>query len=122
MNILVVEDDPTSMKLVYIVLENEGFHVTRVTHPDDALDVVRQVKPDTILMDLALPTMDGLELTRLLKKDPATGHIPVIAITSFPDHFPEKEAIRAGCDAYILKPIDTRTLATVVREVGHANS
>ena len=122
MNILIVEDDPTSMKLVHIVLENDGFLVTRAIHPDNALEIVREGKPDVILMDLALPTMDGLELTRLLKNDPSTAHVPIIAITSFPDRYPKEEALRAGCDAFILKPIDTRTLSTIVREIGHGNS
>lgn len=122
MNILIVEDDPTSMKLVHVVLENEGFHVSRATHPNDALEIIRNGKPDLILMDLALPTMDGLELTRLLKNDPSTAHIPVIALTSYPDNFPREKAILAGCDAYISKPIDTRTIAAVVKEIGQGNT
>ncbi|HEY6191346.1 MAG TPA: response regulator [Bacteroidota bacterium] len=118
MNVLIVEDDPTSMKLVHLVLETEGFHVDNADDPEKALAMVKEKKPDIILMDLALPSIDGLALTRLLKGSPETCDIPVIAVTSYPDRFPRQQALEAGCDLYVTKPIDTRTLPKLVKAMG----
>ncbi len=117
MNILVVEDDPTSMKLVHLILEADGHAVKSVDAPDKALASIAEEKPAVVLVDLALPGMDGLSLTRRLKGDPATSAIPVVAITSYPDRFPQREVMKAGCDAYFVKPIDTRTLPKRLEEI-----
>ncbi len=117
MNILVVEDDPTSLKLVHLILEADGHAVKSVDAPDKALASIAAEMPAVILVDLALPGMDGLSLTRRLKGDPATSAIPVVAITSYPDRFPQREVMKAGCDAYIVKPIDTRTLPKRLEEI-----
>jgi CheY-like chemotaxis protein len=70
-----------------------------------------------ILLDLSLPGMDGLTLTRKLKADPVTRSIPVVAMTSFPDDFKRAEAMAAGCDAYLPKPLNTRTLPVMLAEL-----
>ena len=85
--------------------------------PEKAMIAIKKARPAVILMDLELPGMDGLSLTRMLKKDPETRDIPVIAITSYPDRFPREEAMKAGCDAFVVKPIDTRKLPQQVSAV-----
>lgn len=117
MNILIVEDEPTSLKLVHVVLEAEGYTVRDVDSAEKALEAINQWKPELIIMDLALPGMDGLDLTRKLKKDPATRDIPVIAITFYPGRFKREEALAAGCDAYFVKPINTRELPKTIMEM-----
>jgi CheY-like chemotaxis protein len=92
--------------------------VDNADDPEKALAMVKEKKPDIILMDLALPSIDGLALTRLLKGSPETCDIPVIAVTSYPDRFPRQQALEAGCDLYVTKPIDTRTLPKLVKAMG----
>lgn len=110
MKVFIIEDDVTQMKLVNVVLANAGHVVSGATEADNAMKAIKKNKPNIILIDLALPGVDGLVLTRKLKKDSATREIPIIALTSYPDRFPRNEALLAGCDAYIVKPIDTREL------------
>jgi len=108
--ILVVDDNPTNLKLAVDVLECAGHHVQRAVDAEQALLVLQHTNPDLILMDIALPGMDGLALTRKLKADPATSHIHIIALTAFAMKGDEQKAREAGCDGYITKPIDTRLL------------
>lgn len=117
MNILIVEDEPTSLKLAHVVLAAEGYTVRDVESAEKALEAINQWKPDLIIMDLVLPGMNGLELTRTLKRDPVTRAIPVIAITFYPSRFTREEALAAGCDAYFIKPINTRELPKAIAEV-----
>lgn len=110
MNILVIEDEPTSLKLAHVILAAEGHHVQEAGASEKALQLIKKDKPDVILLDLALPGMDGLALARILKKDSQTKDIRIIAITSYPDRYKEIDALTAGCDAYITKPINTKML------------
>jgi two-component system, cell cycle response regulator len=109
-NVMVIEDEPVSRKLVCIVLEAEGHKVTRAETAETALHFIKSRKPDVIILDLKLPEMDGLALTRELKRDPKTSHIPIIAITAYPDRWSQQQVLQAGCDLYFVKPIDTRAL------------
>lgn len=120
MNILVVEDDPIDMKLLCAVLTSEGHLVLEKTSAEDAAESISARAPEVILLDLRLPGMDGLELARLLKGDPGTNRIPIVAITAFPDRFTRGAALAAGCGAYILKPIDTRTLSGLIERAAIA--
>jgi CheY-like chemotaxis protein len=113
--VLVVDDNPTNLKLVSEVLGFGGFEVMRAADAESAREIVSAVRPDIILMDIGLPGMDGLELTRLLKADPATSSIVVIALTAFAMKGDEERARVAGCDGYITKPMDTRTLVSTVQ-------
>lgn len=117
MRILIIEDDAASMKLAHVILAHEGHKVSEAEEALKALKIIKQKKPHVILMDLALPGIDGLELTRKLKKDPQTRRIPVIAVTAHPNRFSREESLEAGCDAYIVKPINTRTFSKEVGEV-----
>jgi len=109
--ILVVDDNPTNLKLVSELLAMDGYEMLKATSAEAALHVVGQTLPDLILMDIALPGMDGLSLTRLLKDSEATRHITIVALTAFAMKGDEAKAREAGCDGYITKPIDTRKLA-----------
>ncbi len=108
--ILVVDDNLANLKLAGDLCECEGYEVERAQSAEGALEAISRRKPDLILMDLALPGMDGLSLTRRLRKDPTTWHIPVVALTAFAMRHDEERAREAGCDAYLAKPIDTRAL------------
>lgn len=110
MNILLIEDEPTDLKLFSAVLESSGHRVHKKDSAEQAVEEIKACKPELILLDLRLPGMSGLELARLLKQDPATQQIPIIAVTAGGDKFSKEEALAAGCDAYILKPVDTRKL------------
>jgi CheY-like chemotaxis protein len=110
MKILIVEDNPSHLKLAHLVLDAAGFNVNDAAAAEQALDAVKAQKPQLILLDLGLPGMDGLTLVRNLKANPETADIQIVAVTSYPERFSRKEALAAGCAAYIAKPIDTRTL------------
>ncbi|MDO8613943.1 MAG: response regulator [Dehalococcoidia bacterium] len=120
MNILIVEDDPIDMKLLSAVLNYSGHRVLEKASAEQAADEIKARKPEVILLDLKLPGMDGLALARRLKQDPASKHIPIVAITSVPETFSKSAALAAGCDAYIVKPVDTRKLnAQVMNTAAH---
>ena len=108
--ILVVDDNPTNLKLVSDVLEFEGYEILKAVDAEEAQVVLAGVLPDLILMDIALPGMDGLTLTRMLKADVRTRHIRIAALTAFAMKGDDQKARDAGCDGYITKPIDTRKL------------
>lgn len=112
--ILVVEDDATNMKLTRIVLEAAGYAIIGAENAGQALACLEATRPALVLMDLQLPGMDGLTLTRHLKAEPATRDIPVVALTANAMVGDEAKALEAGCDGYITKPIDTRRLPAIV--------
>jgi CheY-like chemotaxis protein len=106
--IMIVDDNATNLKLASDVLEIEGFQVVRCSDAEGALAALGEKHPDVILMDIALPGIDGLELTRMLKANAATRHIRIIALTAFAMKQDHERALAAGCDGFITKPIDTR--------------
>ena len=112
--ILIVDDNPTNMKLVRIVLVSEGYEVRTAADAEEALKVLKEFYPRLILMDIQLPGIDGLELTRRLKADAATRDIAIIGLTAYAMKGDKDKIIAAGCDGYIPKPVDTRTLAQQV--------
>ncbi len=113
-SILIVDDNPLNLKLTRLLLLGEGYQVRTAGDANQALDLIAAARPDLILMDIQLPDIDGLELTRRLKADPATRDIVVLALTAYAMLGDEAKARAAGCDGYIAKPIDTRTLAGVI--------
>ena len=113
--ILVVDDNPMNLKVIRLLLETEGYEVRTAADAEEALASLRSFRPLLILMDIQLPGMDGLELTRRLKADPATRDTRILAITAYAMKGDEQKALAAGCDGYIAKPIDTRSLPVVVR-------
>ena len=108
--ILIVDDNAANLKLARVLLRAEGYEVQTARNAEEALAVLRRFRPRLILMDIQMPGMDGMELTRRLKADPATAGILVLALTSYAMKGDEERVLAAGCDGYIAKPIDTRRL------------
>jgi CheY-like chemotaxis protein len=112
--ILMVDDNPGNMKLLSFILTKQGYDVRIAGDAEQALSVLKEFRPRLILMDVQLPGMDGLELTRRLKADPDYAEIVIIAVTASAMKGDEQEALAAGCDGYITKPIDTRLMPVLV--------
>jgi two-component system cell cycle response regulator DivK len=115
-SILVVDDNPANAALVSFLLKKKGYEVRTAADAIEALAMVRDFAPRLIMMDIQLPGMDGLELTKRLKADPATRQTIIIALTAYAMKGDEERARQAGCDGYVSKPIDTRTLPGLVAE------
>ncbi|PYS25137.1 MAG: response regulator [Acidobacteria bacterium] len=112
--ILIVDDNATNLKLVRILLASEGYDVRTAADAEEALNILKEFYPRMILMDIQLPGIDGLELTRRLKADPATQKIMILGLTAYVMKGDKDRIMAAGCDGYIPKPIDTRTLPELV--------
>ncbi len=113
--ILVVEDNALNMELISDILEAHGYRVVQAVTGADALKLVPSEHPDLVLMDIQLPGLDGLTATGILKDNPETRDIPIIALTAHAMRGDEEKAREAGCDDYISKPIDTRQLPLTIR-------
>lgn len=114
--ILIVDDNATNLKLASSVLRFAGYEVIGAADAEEALAVIGHTPPDLILMDIALPGMDGLTLTRKLKSDEEHRSICIVAMTAFAMKGDEQKARESGCDGYLTKPIDTRGLPMKVEE------
>jgi CheY-like chemotaxis protein len=112
--ILIVDDNTTNLKLVTYLMKAQGYDVTTATDAEAALAAIQTARPRLILMDLQLPGIDGLELTRRLKGDPSTRDIIIIAVTAYAMKGDQERALAAGCDDYVTKPIDTRALPETI--------
>lgn len=115
--ILIVDDNPVNLKLTRVLLAQEGYDVKTAGDAEIALELLQTFKPKLILMDIQLPGMDGLELTRRLKAAPETRTIKIVALTAFAMKGDEEKAMAAGCDGYITKPIDTKALPQLVADL-----
>jgi two-component system, cell cycle response regulator DivK len=119
--VLIVEDNELNMKLFHDLLDVNGYATVRARNGLEVLDLARAHRPDLILMDIQLPEVSGLDVTRWLKEDPQLAHIPVIAVTAFAMKGDEERIRSGGCEAYISKPISVVTfLETVRRFIGDA--
>ena len=112
--ILVIEDNAVNMKLACILLEKAGHSTLSAMDAETGLTLAREEVPDLILMDVQLPGMDGLAATVLLKQDPVTGLIPVIALTAMAMKGDYSKILEAGCDAHIVKPLRYRQLYSAI--------
>ena len=112
--ILVVDDSAANARLLRVLLEREGYEVQTAEHAEDALRVLSKFKPRLILMDIQLPGMDGLELTRRLRNDVTTKDIVILALTASAARDDEEKALAAGCDGSVAKPIDVSSLPRVI--------
>lgn len=108
--ILVVEDNQDNREMVVKVLKFNGYQVVEAVDGEEAIEKVKAEHPDLILLDIFLPKMDGYEATRRLKGDTSLRNIPIIALTAHAMKGSMEEALAAGCDGYISKPIDVREL------------
>ena len=113
--ILVVDDNEMNAVIAQVVLAADHFAVETASNATEALQKVASFQPEVILMDIQMPDMNGLELTQLLKADPATRHICIVAFTAFAMQGDEAKMRAAGCDGYLSKPIDVKTFAAQVR-------
>ncbi|EQA46368.1 putative polar-differentiation response regulator DivK [Leptospira broomii serovar Hurstbridge str. 5399] len=112
--VLIVDDNPINLKLACNVLRTAGFEIITAIDAEDTLHNLEKITPDIILMDIELPGMDGLTLTKLLKENDKTKHIPVVALTSYAMKGDQEKAFQSGCIGYITKPIDTRIFPSQV--------
>ncbi|MCU1281289.1 MAG: two-component hybrid sensor and regulator [bacterium] len=114
--ILIVDDNVANSKLARVLLTGEGYVVRVAGDAEEALRLLESFTPRLILMDIQLPGMDGLELTRRLKSDPARRDIVILALTAYAMKGDEHKARAAGCDDYVSKPIDTDALPKLIAE------
>jgi len=103
--VLIVEDNELNMKLFHDLLEAQGYEILQTREGLQALSIAREHRPDLILMDIQLPEISGLEVTKWLKEDDDLSHIPVVAVTAFAMKGDEERIREGGCEAYISKPI-----------------
>lgn len=115
--ILIVEDNSQNMKVALMALRPHGYILLQATDGEEALEIAVRGKPDLIIMDIQLPKMSGLEVTKKLRQMPVFHHIPIIAVTACAMKGDQEKAIEAGCDTYVSKPINTRELPKVVAEM-----
>lgn len=115
--ILIVDDNAINLKLLRVLLSGEGFIVRTCSNALEALGTLQGFRPALLLTDVQMPGVDGLELARRVKADASTRDIPVVAITAYAMAGDEQKALDAGCDAYVSKPIDTRALPQLLRQV-----
>lgn len=114
--VLVVEDNDLNMKLFCDLLEAHGYKTIPTRDGRGVLDLVRERRPDLVLMDIQLPEVSGLDITRQLKNDPELNKTPVIAVTAFALKGDEERIRQGGCDAYISKPISVARFIETVRQ------
>lgn len=120
--VIVVEDDSHSSRIAMTVLEHAGFRCVHARNVDEALVALRRERPRLFVMDLNLPGVDGLELTRWLKSDALTSEIPVLAVTAYALDGDADIAREAGCDGYLAKPYDPQVLEREARRLLDATS
>jgi CheY-like chemotaxis protein len=112
--ILVVEDTPDTRELIRLILEFKGYRVLEAENGLDGVETARRERPDAILMDMSLPMLDGCQATRLIRKEPALGAVPIIACTAYNRWEWRGKAILAGCTDFITKPIDSEGLLAML--------
>ena len=114
--VLIVEDNELNMKLFHDLLDSQGYETLQTREGLQALALARLHRPDLILMDIQLPEISGLEVTKWLKDDEELSHIPVVAVTAFAMKGDEERIRNGGCEAYISKPISVMHFLDVVRK------
>jgi CheY-like chemotaxis protein len=115
--ILIVEDNPASWRLLEMALRPKDYILLKAADGAEALDMALREHPDLILLDVRLPGMDGLEVTRRLRRNPSFKQTPIICITAYAMMGDKEKVLDAGCDVYLAKPIDTRKLPELVAEM-----
>ncbi len=115
--ILIVEDNPQNMRLIEMALSAESYTLLRTTDGEEALEVAKKELPDLIIMDIQLPKMSGLEVTRKLREIPEFSRTPIIAITAYAMKGDKEKALAAGCNAYLSKPIKALDLPGLIAKM-----
>ncbi len=112
--ILIVEDNPQNMRLIEMTLKARNYTLLKAADGEEALYIARREHPDLIIMDVQLPKMGGLEVTRKLRKNPAFSRTPIIGLTAYAMKGDKERIIESGCDVYLSKPINTRALPGLI--------
>ena len=112
-----MEDNPQNMRLVEMALSAESYFLLEATNGEEALEIAKQERPDLIIMDVQLPQMSGLEVTRKLREIPEFNRTPIIAVTAYAMKGDEEKALDAGCSAYLSKPIRARELPNLIAKM-----
>jgi two-component system, cell cycle response regulator DivK len=120
--ILLVEDHEDNRKIYRTILVYSGFDVLEATDGRSGVEIALHACPDLILMDMSIPHIDGWEATRILKSDPRTSAIPVVALTAHSLDEDREHAIEAGCDGYLAKPVEPRAVVEEIRRLLEASS
>ena len=116
-SVLVVEDNELNMRLFCDLLDAFGYEANKCRDGVKAIEIARAEKPDLIIMDIQLPEVSGLDITRWLKDDPELAHIPVLAVTAFAMRADEQRVREAGCEGYLSKPIQMTSFLRAVEEL-----
>jgi len=117
--VLVVDDVADNLVLVSLSLQSEGFRVLTATNGEEAIKVASLARPDLILMDIAMPDLDGLSAARRIRKLPGLEHVPIVALTAFSTSGFRQAAYEAGFDAYLTKPLDFDRLNSLIDMLLH---
>ena len=115
--ILIIEDNLQNLRVVQLSLKDQGYLLLEATDGNDALKLALKERPDLIIMDIQLPGMSGIEITRKLRERPDFQQVPIVAVTAYAMRGDKEKALNLGFDAYLTKPISTRELASLVAEM-----
>lgn len=112
--VMIVEDNPQNMKLLEMLLRSKPYTLLKAYDGEEALDIATREQPDLIVMDMQLPKMSGIEVTKKLRQMPVFSHTPIIALTAYAMRGDKERFLQAGCNAYLSKPISTRELPIII--------
>ncbi len=115
--ILVVEDNPQNMKLLELLLRSKSYILLKAYNGEEALDTAIREEPDLIVMDMQLPKVSGVEVTKRLRQMPVFSHTPIIALTAYAMKGDKERFLEAGCNAYLSKPISIRQLPVIIEQM-----
>lgn len=115
--VLLVEDTEDNRQMMRHLLQMSGFHVVEATNGKEAVQLAREIDPEIILMDLSLPIIDGLAATREIRSDPEFRNVPIVAVSAHDTADFHNDALNAGCDAYVTKPINYSELEELVNRL-----
>ena len=118
-NVMVVEDNEKNRKLMRVILKAKGYNVVEAATGEEAIGILKNQKPDIILMDIQLPGIDGLTLIKQIKADTSTKDVPILAVTAYAMKGDEQKIMAAGADGYLSKPINTQELPAIVEKYIH---
>ena len=114
---MIVEDNPQNMKLLEMLLRSKSYVLLKAYDGEEALDIAIREEPDLIVMDMQLPKMSGIEVTKRLRQMPVFRHTPIIALTAYAMRGDKERFLEAGCNAYLSKPISTRELPVIIDQM-----
>ncbi len=120
--ILIVDDNPDLISILQVQLKDMGYDTVQATNGMQAVDIATAQLPDLILMDIIMPVTDGLEATRLIRENPKTSSIPILAVTALDGPIYEEECLESGCNDHIAKPFTTKELVSRIEKLLNQDS